>query len=300
MAKAALLIMAAGLGSRYKGSVKQIAPMDEQGHILLDYAVYDAVKAGFDKIIVILRWDIAEDFSATVAKRLEKYAPTELCIQDINDIPDGFAVPEGRTKPWGTGHAVLAARELIKEPFLVIGSDDYFGKTSFANAYKFLTEECSEHNQFMSGYTLKNTLSDNGTVTRGICSVDDNNMLTSVEETYKLTRCSDTCAVGERNSEEITVSIDSNVSMNKWGFHPTMVSKISDLFTDFLEKKGGEMTSEFLLPTIVDKLIHGGDISVKMVETDDVWFGLTHSEDYAVVKDALQKMTENGLYPAKW
>lgn len=290
MAKAALLIMAAGLGSRFKGGIKQMTPVDSKGRLLLDYDVYDAVCAGFEKIIIVLRRDILADFNSTVGRRLSKYADVQCCVQDLDDLPQGFSVPQGRKKPWGTGHAVLAARELISEPFVIIGADDYFGKLSFANAYSFLTSKCTEREQFMSGYVLKNTLSESGTVTRAICSADENGRLIRVEETYNLARRSDGRIFGERNGMETEAAENSLVSMNMWGFHQSMVKRLEDGFRDFLAQHGEEMTSEYLLPSIVDGMIKSGDISVNVVRTDDKWFGITHSEDCIIVKRKIEEM----------
>ncbi len=304
MSKAALLIMAAGLGSRFKGGIKQMSTIDESGHIILDYAIYDAISAGFDKVVIVLRKDIVDDFEQNIGKRLRESfsekAEIITSVQDITDIPKQFTVSPNRVKPWGTGHAILSAKGYINEPFVVIGADDYFGKQAFANAYKFLTEACNEKEQFMSGYILKNTLSENGTVARAVCDISEESLLLSVTEAYDLISIGGDMVKGTINGEEAIVKGDAIISMNMWGFHHTVLDKMEKMFTHFLAKKGNDITAEFLLPEIVDRLISRGLITVKMVKTTDKWFGVTYMEDSVICQAAFKQMIEDGLYPKKW
>ncbi len=295
---ASLLILAAGLGTRFKGGIKQLTPVGTDGELLMEYSVADAVRAGFDKVIFIIRRDIKEQFEELIGSRLRKYVKVCCCYQDMDDLPDGFSVPEGRTKPWGTVHAVLAARELISEPFLIINADDYYGQAAYKNVYDFLTNPRRKQGQHcMSGFILGNTLSTTGTVTRGICNADENDMLVSVTETYTISRQESGIIQGTRDGEIVTVSPDSIASMNMWGCGQEIVPQLERCFGEFLGGIGrNELKAELALPTAFDKLIKSGEISVKVIPTHDKWYGMTHTEDMPEIKEAFADMTRKGIY----
>ncbi len=295
---ATLLVLAAGLGSRFSGGIKQLTPIGKNGELLMEYSAYDAARAGFDKAVYIIRRDIEEQFCELADRRISKIMPTEYCFQDMSDLPEGFSVPDGRTKPWGTVHAVLAAKKLINEPFLIVNADDYYGRNAYEKAYSFLTGVRMPYDQCMCGFVLKNTLSDNGTVTRGVCRSGDNGILTGVTETYKVS-AHDGVIDGYVDGERVVLDPDSIVSMNMWGFDDSIMPKFERLFAEFLGnmKKDEEKTSEYALPMAADALIRSGEINIKVLPTHDKWYGMTLSEDAAEVKAAFADMTGRGIYP---
>jgi len=295
---ATLLVLAAGLGTRFKGGIKQLTPVGTSGELLMEFSVADAVRAGFDKVIFIIRRDIREQFDELIGNKLRKYVEVCCCYQDMDDLPNGLSVPEGRTKPWGTVHAVLAARKLVDEPFLIINADDYYGKDSYKNMYDFLTNPKREKNcHCMSGFILGNTLSATGTVTRGICTADENDMLVSVAETYTLSRRENGNVEGTRGGNPITVSADSIASMNMWGCGQEIIPQLESCFGEFLGGiKGNELKAELALPTAFDKLIKSGEIAVKVIPTHDKWYGMTHAEDMPEITEAFADMTRKGIY----
>lgn len=299
---ASLVVLAAGLGTRFKGGIKQLTPVGAAGELLMEYSVYDAVRAGFDKVIFIIRRDIEEQFKDMIGRKISGSVKVEYCFQDMSSLPGGFSSPEDRTKPWGTVHAVLAAKELINEPFLIINADDYYGRDAFKSIYDFLTDPSRKPNEHcMGGFILKNTLSATGTVTRGVCAADNTGRLTSVTETYKLARQSDGIIRGEQNGTETVIGEDSIVSMNMWGCGAEIVPQLEKCFEDFLAAAFAEntaCTAEFALPLAVDKLIQNGDISVKVLPTHDKWYGMTHKEDCPEIIAAFDDMTQKGLYPS--
>ncbi len=287
-----LVIMAAGIGSRYGGGIKQLEHMDNRGHIIMDYSIHDAIAAGFNKVIFIIRKDIEADFRAIIGDRIEAvckayHVEVGYAFQDLHDIPVEF--PEGRTKPWGTGQAVLAAKELIREPFVVINADDYYGK----NALKKMREHLvANPEQFcMAGFILKNTLSDNGGVTRGICHVDADGYLTNIEETRGIVKTADGAEVGGRK-----LDVNSYVSMNMWGFTPDFVKSLEDGFKQFFAVSQNLLKDEYLIPIYVGDLLRDKKISVKVLETQDTWFGVTYKEDAASVKESFRQLIESGVY----
>ena len=290
-----LLIMAAGIGSRFGGGIKQLESVDEQNHIIMDYSVHDAIEAGFNKVVFIIRKDIEKEFKEVIGDRIEavcrKYAVTvDYAFQDINDIPG--ILPEGRTKPWGTGQAVLAAKDVLTTPFVVINADDYYGKEGFKAVHEYLVnggESC------MAGFVLKNTLSDNGGVTRGICKMDEDNNLTEVVETKNIVKTADGAEV-----DGVAVDVHSLVSMNMWGLTPDFLDVLEDGFKEFFQKEvpGNPQKAEYLIPIFIGELLEQGKMSVKVLKTDDTWYGMTYHEDVAAVKDSFKKMLENGLYKA--
>lgn len=298
---ATLLVLAAGLGSRFKGGIKQIMPVGPSGELLFEYSVFDGVKAGFDKIVFVIRRDIEKDFRELCADRLSAAADIRCVFQDIDDLPGGIACPSGRTKPWGTVHAVLAARNELTEPFVIVNADDHYGTNAFGSIYRYITDRSRKQSECcMGGFILKNTLSSSGTVTRGICSADSANRLTAVNETYRISRQADGRIIGERFGESIEVDGDSYVSMNMWGFSPNMIGLLSGRFEQFLRSLDAEkaMTAEYVLPTAVDELLKSGLISVDIIPSPDRWYGMTHAEDLAEVRTEFAEKVRRCEYPS--
>lgn len=299
---ASLVILAAGLGTRFKDGIKQLTPVGANGELLMEYSVYDAISAGFDEIIFILRRDIEQQFKELIGDRISKKVKVSYCFQDINDLPEGFTVPEVRTKPWGTVHAVLAASKLINQPFLIINADDYYGKDAYKSIFEFITSpDRKQGEQCMGGFILKNTLSSTGTVTRGICSADENNKLTSVTETYKTSRHDDGIVRGEQNGIVTEVSEDSIASMNMWGCGEEIIPMLKKCFEGFLKNAQNENrldTAEYALPLAMDELIKNKSISVEVLKTHDRWYGMTHKEDCPEIIAAFADMVKNGQYPS--
>ena len=304
MKKTALVIMAAGIGSRFGGGIKQLEPVGPSGEIIMDYSIHDALEAGFDKIVFIIRKDLEADFREIIGNRIEKIAPVEYAFQEIGDLPEGFVVPEGRTKPWGTGQAILAAKDVIKEPFIVINADDYYGKEGFKRIHDYMIHEMDEDGEMydmcMAGFVLRNTLSENGGVTRGICSVDEAGYLTKVTETYNIYHGEDGMHATTRDGEPVEVELDKHVSMNMFGLPAKFLEELEEGFPRFLANiKDGDLKAEYLLPTIVDRCIHEKKGSVRLLETPDKWFGVTYKEDKPTVVAAIRKLVDDGVYPEK-
>lgn len=299
MNKTTLVIMAAGLGSRF-GGIKQLEPVGPSGEIIMDYSVYDAVEAGFSKVVFIIRKDIEKDFKEIIGNRISKKVETEYVFQDIADLPEGFSVPEGRQKPWGTGQAVLSIKGVVDGPFAVINADDYYGKEAFVKVNQYLQnpeKADKKYNFCMAGFRLGNTLSENGTVTRGICDVDENNILIDVNETFEIARDGDE-ATATRDGKNLRIPLDQPASMNMWGFTADFVDELEKRFVTFLSGiEGNELKAEYLLPSIVDDLIKEGSAQVKVLDTKDKWFGVTYQEDKYIVRDSLKKLVEDGVYP---
>lgn len=285
--------MAAGIGSRFGGGIKQLEPVDAQNHIIMDYSVHDAIEAGFNHVIFIIRKDIETEFKEVIGNRIAsicaKYNVTvDYAFQDMNDIPG--ELPEGRTKPWGTGQAVLAAKDLIHTPFIVINADDYYGKEGFRAVHEYLVQGGKA---CMAGFVLKNTLSDNGAVTRGVCKMDNENNLTEVEETKNIVKT----ATGAE-AEGRTLDMDSLVSMNMWGLTQDFIKTLEDGFKEFFEKEVpvNPLKSEYLIPIYIGELLAEGKMSVKVLRTNDTWYGMTYKEDVAAVKESFREMLEKGIY----
>lgn len=276
---AELVIMAAGMGSRY-GGLKQAAPVGPNGEMIIDYSVYDAVKAGFDRVVLIIRKDIEKDFRAACGKRIEKMIDTEYVYQEKNILPEGYTLPDGREKPWGTGHAIWCARKAVKKPFLVINADDYYGQSIYKEMYDCLDNDTG---MCMAGYRLKNTLSDNGTVSRGICSVDDG-YLTGITEKTDI-------------SKDSGIPGDTVVSMNMWGLDTDIFAYLDKELRLFLDKNISEPKKEFLLPEVINSRM--SEKKVKVIFTSEQWYGMTYSEDLPAVRAAIKNMTEKGLYGGK-
>ena len=288
-----LLIMAAGIGSRFGGGIKQLGPVDEQGHIIMDYSIHDAIEAGFNKVVFIIRKDIENEFKDVIGNRIEAVCKAhsvtvEYVFQDINDIPG--ELPKDRTKPWGTGQAILAAKDVLTTPFVVINADDYYGKEGFCEVHDYLVkggQSC------MAGFVLKNTLSENGGVTRGICKMDEYNDLTEVVETSNIVK-----TVDGAEADGVKLDTESLVSMNMWGLRPEFLETLEEGFAEFFEKvvPGNPMKAEFLIPTFIGELLAEDKMSVKVLRTNDTWYGMTYKEDVAVVKESFRDMMERGVY----
>lgn len=304
MKETALVIMAAGIGSRFGGGIKQLESVGPSGEIIMDYSIHDALEAGFNKIVFIIRRDLEEDFKEIIGKRIEKIAHVEYAFQELSDLPVGYDKPAERTKPWGTGQAILCAKDVIKEPFLVINADDYYGKEGFLKIHDYMVEKMDTDSQVfdicMGGFILKNTLSENGGVTRGVCCVDDKGILTDVNETYEVEE-KDGAAIGKNDAgEQVVIPLTQHVSMNMWGIAPVFLDQLERGFPEFLDSlKDGDVKTEYLLPRIIDKLVKSGRARVTVLETQDKWFGVTYKEDKPAVGAAIQKLIDEGVYPAK-
>ncbi len=298
-----LVIMAAGIGSRFGGGIKQLEPVGRNGEIIMDYSIHDAIEAGFNKIIFIIRKDIEADFMEVIGERIEKVCAdlgvaVAYAFQDPEDLPNGIKKPVERTKPWGTGHAVLACRDILKEPFAVINADDYYGKEAFVKIHDFLMDYTPERgNAFsMAGFIMKNTLSDNGGVTRGVCKVDDNGYLTGVDETHNIVKTAEGAAV-DRDGALDPIDADSYVSMNMWGLTPEYMELLKEGFVAFFDRVGTqECKAEYLLPIHIDELLQAGKVTVQVLDTQDKWFGVTYKEDKDVVVASFAKLLDDGVY----
>lgn len=294
-----LVVLAAGIGSRFGGGVKQLAGVGPCGEIILDYSLYDAIKAGFKKVIFIIRHDIEADFREAIGDRLADKIEVVYAFQEGNDLPEGFTKPADRTKPWGTGHAVLACRDIIDAPFAVINADDYYGREAYQKMYDYLNNGVAEGHCSMVGFVLKNTLSDNGVVTRGVCHVNDNGALTGVDETKNIARNAEGLVKGTFDGQEMTIDPEALVSMNFWGFNASFVDALKSGFVEFLGGlKPEDIKSEYLLPIIVDSLIKKNELTVDVLESNDRWFGITYKEDKEAVQQELKALTDRGMYPA--
>lgn len=299
MSRATLVIMAAGIGSRFGGGIKQLAPVGPSGEIIMDYSIYDAVEAGFDKVVFVIRKDLEKDFREVIGNRIEKYVDVSYVFQELDDIPEKYKGKfAGRTKPWGTGQAILCCKDAVDSPFLVINADDYYGKEAFARIYDFLQGYTKEkpYEFSMAGFIMKNTLSDNGGVTRGIARVDENNYLIGVDETSNIVKTPDGAAV-DKDGELIPVDAESYVSMNMWGLTPEYMDLLEEGFQEFFKHiEGNELKAEYLLPIHIDELLQAGKISVKVLDTKDKWFGVTYKEDKESVIKSFRKLLDEGVY----
>lgn len=302
MKQPVLVVMAAGMGSRY-GGLKQIDPVDKEGHIIMDFSVYDAVKAGFKKVIFIIKKENEADFKAAIGDRLSKHLDVTYVFQDLKNLPEGYEVPEGRVKPWGTGHAVLSCIDEIDGPFAVINADDYYGANAFRMAYDFLTQNQDEdgiYRYMMVGYKLENTLTENGHVARGVCVTDEEGHLQKIHERTHIERHEGNVAYTEDEGKTWTaLPQDSTVSMNMWGFSESIMKELKARFPKFLEENlpVNPMKCEYFLPFVVDELLGENKATVKVLKSMDKWYGVTYKEDKPVVVAAIQRMKDEGLYP---
>lgn len=290
----ALVIMAAGIGSRFGGGIKQLEPVGPNGEIIMDYSVYDALAAGFDKVVFIIRKDLEKDFKEIIGNRIEKVCPVRYAFQELDGLPEGFEPPEGRTKPWGTGQAVLSCKGIVNEPFAIINADDYYGKEAFVRVHDFLVN-AEPRSYCGAGFILKNTLSENGGVTRGICKLDENMRLLDIAETPDIIKT-------ENGAEAGGVPVDENsyVSMNMWGVTPEFIGLLEDGFKSFLASlEKGDIKSEFLIPIYMDYLVKSGAVNIEMLKTHDKWFGVTYKEDKKSVADSFAELYKRGVYPER-
>ena len=300
--KPTLLLLAAGMGSRY-GGLKQLDELGPNGETIMDYSIYDAIQAGFGKIVFVIRKDFEEQFRSQVLSKYEGHIPAELVFQSIDALPEGFSVPEGREKPWGTNHAVLMAKDVIKEPFCVINCDDFYNRDCFKVIGKFLADlpEGARDKYAMVGFRVGNTLSENGTVARGICSTDAEGNLTTVVERTEIERRDGEIKYKDDNGEWVAVSENTPVSMNVWGFTPDYFEYSEAYFKEFLSdpKNMENKKSEYFIPLMVNKLINDGTSTVKVLDTTSKWFGVTYAADRQSVVDKIQSLVDDGTYPAK-
>ena len=298
--KISLVVMAAGIGSRFSGGIKQLVPVGLNGEVIMDYSVHDAIEAGFNKIIFIIRKDIEDAFHERIGNRVESICHSLgievlYAFQDLHSIPAGHVLLAGRTKPWGTGQAVLAAKDLIREPFAVLNADDYYGKEAFRSIHSFLSGNSDPRSCCMAGFILKNTLSDHGGVTRGICQVDENDLLQEIVETRDIVKTAQGASAGEQQ-----IDVNSEVSMNMWGLMPEFIGLLEEGF-DLFFKRIAEGTAdpdkaEFLLPVYIGELLKEKQISVKVLKTTDRWFGVTYLEDRDLVKQGFEELLRKGVY----
>ena len=297
-----LVIMAAGMGSRFGEGVKQLEPLGPKGETIMEYSIHDALKAGFNKVIFITRRELVDRFESSVMKAVGGAVETEYVFQEIADVPEGYSVDPERKKPWGTGQAILACKDVVNEPFLVINADDYYGKEAFAAIHDYLVNADSTPEKYdfcMAGFILGNTLSDNGSVTRGVCVVDDKGNLVGVNETEDIVKTADGAGIEGDGGEVTPIDAGSHVSMNMWGFTPEIFDVLDKGFREFLDDPStNPVKGEYLIPTVVDELIQAGKATVKVLETKDKWFGLTYQADVETVKGALKKLADTGVYPA--
>lgn len=300
MKKTALVIMAAGIGSRFGKGIKQLAPVGPNGEIIMEYSIYDALEAGFNKVVFIIRKDLEEEFRAVIGNKIEQITEVEYAFQSLEDLPDGFEKPADRTKPWGTGQAVLAAKNVLSEPFMVINADDYYGKEAYVKVHDYLVQEQPEDGLLhicMAGFRLGNTLSDNGSVTRGVCHIE-NGALTGVTETHDIYKTEN--GAESRNADGTAEELDVNslVSMNMWGLTPAFMDVLEKGFVEFLQNlDAADIKKEYLLPEMIDRLIKEGKAKVDVLDTKDTWSGVTYQEDKEVVIAAFDRLAKEGVYP---
>ena len=294
MKKTTLVILAAGIGSRFGEGIKQLTRFGKGEELIIDYSIYDAIEAGFNKVVFLIRKDLEADFRELIGDRVSKKIEVEYAFQELDDLPEGFTCPKTRKKPWGTGQALLCCRNVVQEPFVVINADDYYGKEAFKASHAYLEQMLSgkKLDVCMAGFVLKNTLSENGGVTRGICSISPEGYLRRVTETYDIHREGKKIKAQERD-----ISPESTVSMNFWGFTPDVFPVLEDKFREFLEININESYREHLLPTIVDELIRENKASVSVLMSPDTWFGVTYRADVPSVKKAIQNLVDSGVYP---
>lgn len=294
--KPTLVILAAGMASRY-GSMKQIQSFGPSGETIMDYSIYDAIRAGFGKVVFIIREEFAEQFKKIFEPKLKGRIETDYVYQHLNDFTEGKSIPADRTKPWGTAHAVLCCKDTVKEPFAVINADDYYGRDAFVKAFDFLTTKCNETTYCIIGYELKKTLSDNGTVSRGVCEVDSAQNLTDINERTKIYRDADGKIYYEDANGKEEVSEDSLVSMNYLCFAPGFIEVCEQQFSKFLDEQGQDPKSEFFIPTVAKHFIQSGKGDVKVIATSSQWFGVTYKEDAPGVQQSIDQLVKGGEYP---
>ena len=303
MKKPVLVVMAAGMGSRY-GGLKQIDPVDKEGHIIMDFSIFDAVKAGFEKVVFIIKKENEQDFRSAIGDRLSEKIKVSYVFQELTNLPEGYVVPEGRVKPWGTGHAIMSCMGEIDGPFVVINADDFYGSHAFQVAYDYLTTHQDEegiYRYMMVGYRLENTLTDNGHVARGVCEMDAQGYLADIHERTHIEKRGNGAAYTEDEGKTwIPISGDATVSMNMWGFSESILGELQSRFSAFLEEnlKKNPLKCEYFLPFVVDELLKEGRATVAVEKSQDKWFGVTYKEDKPMVMAAIQNLKDQGVYPA--
>ncbi|MCK9256097.1 MAG: nucleotidyltransferase [Bacteroidales bacterium] len=296
--KPTLFILAAGMGSRY-GGLKQLDGLGPNGETIMDYSVYDAIKAGFGKLVFVIRKSFEEEFREKIVKKYENKIPVKIVFQELDYLPEGFSLNPARIKPWGTNHAVMMGKNVISEPFAVINADDFYGRDGFKVLAEYLSNLKNSKNKYcMVGYRLGNTLSESGTVARGVCESDENNLLTTVVERTKVKRNDGKVQYLDENEKWITIPDNSPVSMNMWGFTPDYFKYSDELFVDFLKENSENNTTEFYIPMVVNHLIVNKISSVEVLDTDAKWFGVTYAEDRNGVVEKLAKLVKEGEYPS--
>lgn len=301
MNKPILVIMAAGMGSRY-GGLKQIDPVDEQGHIIIDFSLYDAKRAGFEKAIFIIKKENEQAFKESIGDRISKFMDVQFVFQDLNDVPADFTIPEGRVKPWGTAHAIYSCRDVIDAPFAVINADDYYGVEAFQVLYNYLTTHADDdkYRYAMVGYRLGNTLTENGSVARGVCVTSDDGYLVTIAERTNIIKTENGAAYSEDGGETYTdISPDTPVSMNMWGFYPSIIKELGNSLDDFFANKVAlnPLKSECFIPIEVDGLLKAGKATVQVLSSKDKWFGVTYKEDKPFVTASIKALKDKGIYP---
>lgn len=296
--KPTLLILAAGMGSRF-GGLKQVEPVGPNGEAIIDYTIFDAIRAGFGKVVFVIRESFADAFKEKFETKLSGKIDVEYVFQELDNLPDGFTLPEGREKPWGTAHAILVARDAINEPFCAINADDFYGEKAYMVMADFLQNEVQQKTYSMIGYQLKNTLSDHGSVSRGICTVNEKNNLVKIIETTKIFKKDNAAVAIDENGKETPLTGNENASMNFWGFHPSVFSVLERKFIQFLETEINKPKSEMYIPSVVFEMIEDGAVEVKVLEANSPWFGVTYKEDKPIVVEKIKALIEQGVYPNK-
>ena len=308
MDKTTLVIMAAGIGSRFGGGIKQLTSFGPGGEIIMDYSIYDAVRAGFDKVVFVIRKDLEADFHSVIGERISKHVDIDYAFQEMDQVPEWFKCPPDRKKPWGTGQAIRCCKGIVNEPFAVINADDFYGRDAFEKIHAFLSDGIKSGNTgsgimqaAMAGFVLKNTLSEHGGVTRGICSLDNTGKLAGIAETKNIVKTKDGASVFKEGSEEIKLDPEGLVSMNFWGFFPDFLDVLQDGFGEFLKGLSGEalLKGEYLLPEIADRMMRASKLEISVLPSNDKWFGVTYKEDVPFVKDSIAELIRDGRYPEK-
>lgn len=294
-----LLIMAAGMGSRF-GGIKQIEPVGAHNELIIDYSIYDAKLAGFNKVVFIIRREIEKDFCESIFNRIKNHIDAEYVFQDLDDLPSGFTLPKERTKPWGTAHAILAARDVINAPFCVVNADDFYGRTAYqkiADFFRTLGNK-SNYKYAMVGYKLENTISEKGSVSRGICEVDQNSMVTEIVERLRIEKRNQILGYTLDGNDFYHLRPDSDASMNIWGFTPDIMPVLQQKFIEFLRVNSNELKTEYPIPTVIGDLLKEDKITLRMLDTNDQWLGFTYPEDKTIVKSAIEKLNQQQIYPS--
>jgi len=293
--KPSLVILAAGMASRY-GSMKQVEGFGPSGETIMDYSIYDAIRAGFGKVVFIIRKEFEKNFHEAVGKKIQEKIKVEYVFQELSKYAEGFEIPAERTKPWGTAHAVLCADEKVKEPFAVINADDFYGQDGFAKAFKFLINDCNRKTYSIIGYELLKTLSEHGTVNRGVCEVDSDDNLVSVVERLNVSQVGDKIVCNDEHLPK-ELALDTHVSMNFWCFHPSVFDYTKKVFKEFLSQNVSNPKAEFFIPIVADKYIKDGEGVIKVIPTSAKWFGVTYKKDAPMVRESLMKLIKGGEYP---